>query len=543
MPLVAERLGSRLGIAMTETANPRHAVALGAASTSSATAAPVADSPLPSDTSGTSTSPFAPATTITEPPAVAELLTQRTVPPPRMTTGHSPSPTEATQLVGQPELVETSTLTSPLTRLLVFGSVAALVVGAITALWLLDDQSSAQNLEASGAGQIESVEQFSGLPTDGFEFSDGVRSGQNFGGFAAPLSDPGPDSLPQRLWQNQFSGMFKRPVGHSAVLIVEEIESGGPNWANRVVAVDPRSGANQWSFETRAFLQHYFVGDDGVAVLLTDTRLDAEGELLQVLLVVLLDSETGQPTTRLDVTPPSVDLALDQLVGAELVENILITTWFDGAELVTSAFDVSAVEPLWQERDPAPRAPSGYGGAGDGSTYVVFGDGTLVARDLRTGERLWSTTEVDFSSVRAVSGGVVVLSSVTGRTDYVGHDLRSGDRRWTVAKGLTFRFAADDAALYAIESNSASIYSLNLSDGTLRWETRIASQRDLPTDLVLAGDHVYLLDVDANLTLFDRRNGDAIWSTNVGDIGEFPQLTTAGDVVFIQSGESVVAFG
>ncbi|MEZ5226763.1 MAG: Hsp70 family protein [Acidimicrobiales bacterium] len=296
VPLVAERLSSRLGIPIASATNPRHAVALGAVVASSP--------PEPSSADLDEESPslvddrslvVAAAATSADAPTAAELPPPAAEPPSLPPAGDSAAVVEPVDVVAGGGPTRSS-------RLLLVGALAVLVL-AVVGVWQLigdrdaggDDVSATGGVEASDDGETDQREATGEVPSTGFEIENPVGNGYQSSAFGLPLADSGPSRLPQQLWQNQVPGMFQTPVGSGGVLVASGAEQVGDRYLSRLTAIDPSTGAEVWRHETIDFLHAYFVGDGAVVGLFQVDPLVHDAEAIEPLRLdaVLIDLTTG----------------------------------------------------------------------------------------------------------------------------------------------------------------------------------------------------------------------------------------------------------
>ncbi len=539
VPLVSQLVSERLGVATASDTNPKNAVAYGAASVGSAPTVivpPASTPPVQDDGDGAGIDvradidvdaeietappdPAAPPVSVIDPPT----------PPDRRRPGR-------------------------LALLLTLSVVIAAATVVLLRPWEREPtptragQTVGADAEPDPApsGSTDAAASTM-LPAEGFRVNDAVRPSNPIDpGSATVLADPGPGTLPQRLWQNRFEGSYKGTVGRDGLVVVETSGFVSDLWVNGIVGIDPSTGLERWRFDSPGFLHEFFVGDGSVVVVGNGPpNFDAEFEQEEIL-ATLLDLETGVAARQLVVTPPTVDTLLDPLVGVHLSNDVLVTTWQSGPELVSSGFDLAGASQLWVERDPATGAESGlgFGTAIDDETFVVYGEGFLVARDLRSGSRLWSTQEVDLFAVRAFSRGVLVVTSVEGRSDYRALDARTGERRWSLASKPGTAYTSDGERLFVVERSSNDVYAVNLADGSLLWEVSLRLPSAQIAQIVRAGaDQLYVVTTDGDVVALDTRNGELRWSTIVESSTSRFAISTSGEVLVVQTGEVVTAFG
>ncbi|WJG10517.1 outer membrane protein assembly factor BamB [Aliiglaciecola sp. LCG003] len=155
---------------------------------------------------------------------------------------------------------------------------------------------------------------------------------------------------------------------------------------------------------------------------------------------------------------------------------------------------------------------------------VNTGSGTLFALNATTGEQLWSyDSDVPALSLRgistpvAVNGGAIV-GTATGKL--VVNILASGQTAWeetiSAPSGATELERIVDidsepvvlAGIIYVISFDGTLASVELRTGRIIWKREYNSYRRIG----VAGNSLYVTDVNSNMYSIDRRNGVELWS-------------------------------
>lgn len=189
------------------------------------------------------------------------------------------------------------------------------------------------------------------------------------------------------------------------------------------------------------------------------------------------------------------------------------------------ALDADSGGVVWEAKlpEPARGAPT----VADGKVFVVTQANNVVAYSAGDGAEAWSWRGVPemgnllSSANPAVSGGIVVVPFTSG--ELVALDSKSGKPVWndTLARasrnfavsGLATIAASpviSDGNVYATGVGSRTV-ALNLKSGARLWDVPFGSAHTP----VAAGNAVFLVDLDDNLTALDRKTGDVLWATHL----------------------------
>lgn len=151
----------------------------------------------------------------------------------------------------------------------------------------------------------------------------------------------------------------------------------------------------------------------------------------------------------------------------------------------------------------------------DDLIIVPLSDGnyTLVAYDLRKGERSWQKKLGPVETSPLLHGETLFVLTRQGKL--LALDPETGEERWTHSTNemTASSPAAKDEHVY-VATRAGALYAVNSKTGTLMWEQR--NLRTVMTTPVVVGQHVYLASRDSILYCIDRKSGEIEWEKNVG---------------------------
>lgn len=189
------------------------------------------------------------------------------------------------------------------------------------------------------------------------------------------------------------------------------------------------------------------------------------------------------------------------------------------------ALDAETGEELWRARTLTPfhAAPT----VADGRVFVSTDDNELLALDATNGEVMWThrsiaeTARLLTAPSAAVLGEVVIAPYSSGEVAAL--RAQNGTVLWsdslTRAGGLTPLSTINDIAaspvvmadtVYAM-SHSGVMAAFDLNSGERRWE-QPAGGLHAPA---VAGNHLFLVTVNAELVAINRSTGDIAWLTQL----------------------------
>ncbi len=189
------------------------------------------------------------------------------------------------------------------------------------------------------------------------------------------------------------------------------------------------------------------------------------------------------------------------------------------------ALDADSGGKVWEIKlpEPARGAPT----VADGKIFVVTQANVVVAYSAADGTEAWSFRGVPemgnllSSANPAVSAGIVVVPFTSG--ELVALDIKTGQPVWTdtlarasrsfAISGLSTISASPviaDGVVYATGVGSRTV-AIQLKTGARLWDVGFGS---VHTPAV-AGNALFLVDLDDNLTAIERKSGEVLWATHL----------------------------
>ncbi|MBK8534333.1 MAG: outer membrane protein assembly factor BamB [Candidatus Competibacteraceae bacterium] len=189
------------------------------------------------------------------------------------------------------------------------------------------------------------------------------------------------------------------------------------------------------------------------------------------------------------------------------------------------AVDALSGQRLWQSATQLPIS-GGVGVSETGLVLVGTSKGQVVALRQADGQETWRTqvsSEV-LASPRA-SGGVVVVRTIDGK--FTGLDAGTGERRWIYAyttPALSLRGSAPplltrDLIIAGLDTGKLLVLSLDkglpVTEKTIavpRGRTEIERLIDIDSEPRIFGDTLYLVAYRGSIAAIDMRNGNLVWN-------------------------------
>ena len=173
--------------------------------------------------------------------------------------------------------------------------------------------------------------------------------------------------------------------------------------------------------------------------------------------------------------------------------------------------------------------PLAAGVGSDGTTSAVVGaNGDLIALGAN-GKPSWRVpTGTEILSAPAVGQGLVVVRTTDNRV--IAYEAETGRKRWTyqrAGQALVLRTNAGitiDGSLMYLGFPGGRLVALNVSNGTLRWESSVAVPKgatelervaDVVGTPVVVGREVCAAAFQGRSGCFDVSNGTTIWSKDL----------------------------
>ena len=167
------------------------------------------------------------------------------------------------------------------------------------------------------------------------------------------------------------------------------------------------------------------------------------------------------------------------------------------------------------------------GGAGLGNGIVVFGSSNaqVIALNLQTGEIIWNSTV----SGEVLATPLVIKNKVIVRTTdgaISGLDDKTGGKLWNyehnvpalTIRGISAPLAVNDKVIAGYDNGK--LIALDLANGKFAWETSIAIPKgrsevdrlvDLDVDPIEINDVVYIASYRGGLSAVSASDGDTMW--------------------------------
>ncbi|MET0404501.1 MAG: PQQ-binding-like beta-propeller repeat protein [Cystobacter sp.] len=187
----------------------------------------------------------------------------------------------------------------------------------------------------------------------------------------------------------------------------------------------------------------------------------------------------------------------------------------------------------------------------DDTVYVPGTDGRLHALDARTGQVRWKYAAEEALSTAPVIAGELVL--VASQSDTLFAVKRAtGELAWLYRRDPPSGFTIHRTSTPAVRGQSVwvgfsdgSLVSLDVTDGSVRWEKSLAASgtlqfMDVDTSPVLdASGRVYAASYSGGLYALDAETGDVVWNTVAAG---FTSLMVHGDVVIATGDDRLDAY-
>jgi outer membrane protein assembly factor BamB len=214
------------------------------------------------------------------------------------------------------------------------------------------------------------------------------------------------------------------------------------------------------------------------------------------------------------------------------------------------SLESSSGEERWSKQDEG-RLISGGPGVGEGKVIVGTSEAEVVARDTKTGRKLW-VAEVSseiLAPPRAAQGTVIVR---TGDGNLYALDVQTGTERWVYDRSiptLTLRGTAaptiHEGVVYAGFDNGR-IVALDLATGQQIWDTQLAQPTgrsdlerlvDIDGEPVLKDNLLYIGSFQGRVAAMSKDDGAIEWTR---DMSTYDQVAVDDDRVYITDERGVV---
>ena len=234
-------------------------------------------------------------------------------------------------------------------------------------------------------------------------------------------------------------------------------------------------------------------------------------------------------------------VAVDAQTGANIWTQSVAATYREPNTSLTRYFGF---------KDKPADIDDGFGGGvayEDGRVFVTTGFGEILALSAESGEIIWRVQNtVPFSNAPTIRKGMLYVVSRDSRLQVL--STADGSRAWE------FLAITEQASILASSSpavsdqmvvagfNSGEVSALNTINGSTIWNDSLSSRATQVTPLselntiigrpVIDRDRVYVTSHGGRTAAIDIRNGERIWTSDIGSI-ETPWVI--GDFVLVMS--------
>ncbi|WP_069171982.1 outer membrane protein assembly factor BamB family protein [Streptomyces griseus] len=225
-----------------------------------------------------------------------------------------------------------------------------------------------------------------------------------------------------------------------------------------------------------------------------------------------------------------------------------------GGDAFTTPPAGRAPRALWQE-------PAGVGSLGSDEVLAVVGDVVLIAddpltaRDLATGEKLWSLPGAAQPGARLIMGGdTLYLASGTYDGDLVGLDPATGKETWRSRLDGAYAqprpIGADTERVYVLagilekdlSSRRNVIAAVDIRTGKAVWnEQRDAGTEEYGITPTVLGDRLVYTDHRENLTVRDTATGRQLWTKKISR-SNWDRIAAHDGAVYVADGRHLRSF-
>ncbi len=197
----------------------------------------------------------------------------------------------------------------------------------------------------------------------------------------------------------------------------------------------------------------------------------------------------------------------------------------------------------------------GYGGGlavSGGVLYVTSGFGYAMALDIKTGDQIWlSQTPTPLHGAPAIADGRLFV--VSQDDELFAFSTETGEILWTFqgivepARILSSSAPAIYGEIVVAPFASGELGALRVQNGRGIWNgaltrssglTSLSELNDIAASPVIFDNAVYAISHSGVLVAIDLRNGQRLWSRQIGGI-HMPWI--AGDTIFVMTSEGQLA--
>nr|WP_321459392.1 PQQ-binding-like beta-propeller repeat protein [uncultured Cohaesibacter sp.] len=284
----------------------------------------------------------------------------------------------------------------------------------------------------------------------------------------------------------------------------------------------------------------------GGAVTMDSARVFASSGFSEL---VALDAGSGRRlwTFKLDAPARGAPVvAGDTVLAVSATNSLYAVNASDGSELWTF------------EGIPQGTGMLGSGAPAISGNMVLFSgtSGELVALDLKSGEMRWSDTVVQGSRRYAISGisaiaggpvvhdGVIYASSVSGNT--IALRARDGERLWNRSLGSIHAPVVAGNSVFVLDLDDR-IVALNSKTGKIRWSSQLPSVRSKKMSTswagpVLAGSRLWATSNDGKLAAVDPKDGKILLTRDIQDPVFIAPIAVSGRLITLSGSGRLSAF-
>jgi len=205
---------------------------------------------------------------------------------------------------------------------------------------------------------------------------------------------------------------------------------------------------------------------------------------------------------------------------------------------------------VWAMRD-SKRHISGGPGVGEGKVIVGTSEAEVVARDAKSGKKLWvAKVSSEVSAPPRIAGGIAIIR--TGDGNLYALDANTGLEKWIYDRTiptLTLRGSAPPAihdGTVVAGFDSGRVIALELATGKELWDTQLAAPSgrsdlerlvDIDDEPVIKDNTVYVSSFQGKVAALSLRDGSIEWTR---DMSSYDNLAVDDERIYITDERGVV---